>query len=249
MLMTTFLTFFVIRFGWGYNLVLCILATGAFVFVDLAFFSSSLLKVDDGGWFPLVLAAGMLLVMLTWRNGRTILISRLRESAVPLKAFLDSLFEYPPTRVPGTAVFLTATPDVVPHALLHNLNHNKVLHERVVFLTVQVRRVPWLPFGERVTVESLGHDCYRIRLSYGFKNRPNVSQALTELCPGHGLEFDLMQTSFFTSRETVIPVVGGEMAMWRERIFVVMARNAHGVVDYFNIPANRVIELGTQIEI
>jgi KUP system potassium uptake protein len=249
MLMTTFLTFFVIRFGWGYNLVLCILATGAFVFVDLAFFSSSLLKVDDGGWFPLVLAAGMLLVMLTWRNGRAILISRLRESAVPLKAFLDSLFEYPPTRVPGTAVFLTATPDVVPHALLHNLNHNKVLHERVVFLTVQVRRVPWLPFGERVTVESLGHDCYRIRLSYGFKNRPNVSQALTELCPGHGLEFDLMQTSFFTSRETVIPVVGGEMAMWRERIFVVMARNAHGVVDYFNIPTNRVIELGTQIEI
>jgi KUP system potassium uptake protein len=137
MLMTTFLTFFVIRYGWGYNLLLCVFATVFFFAVDLAFFSSSLLKVADGGWFPLVLGAGMLTVMLTWRRGREVLFRELRSSA-PLEQFLDSLFREPPPRVPGTAVFLTATPDVVPHALLHNLNHNKVLHERLVFLIVEV---------------------------------------------------------------------------------------------------------------
>jgi KUP system potassium uptake protein len=251
MLIDTLLTFFVIRYGWNYNPVLSLAATGVFLGVDAAFFSSSLLKVDEGGWFPLVLATAMLAVMLTWRRGRSIMISRLRESAVPLVPFLKSLFNDPPARVPGTAVFLTATPDAVPHALLHNLNHNKVLHERVVFLTVRVKRVPWLAFGERVEVTPLGHDCYRVILSYGFKNRPNISQALTQLCPAYGLVFDLMQTSFFLSREKVIPLAraADSMALWREKLFAVMARNASSVVEYFNIPPNRVIELGSQIEI
>ncbi len=251
MLIGTLMTFFVIRFGWRYNLVLALLATGFFAVIEAAFFSSTLLKLDDGGWFPLLLGAVLLIVMLTWRRGRGLMISRLRESAVPLQPFLQSLFIDPPQRVPGTAVFMTSTPDTVPHALLHNLNHNKVLHERVVFLTVRVKRVPWLRFGDRVEVTPLGHDCYRVVLSYGFKNRPNVSQALTELCPEHGLEFDLMQTSFFLSREKVIPLARAvdSMALWRERLFAVMARNASSVVEYFNIPPNRVIELGTQVEI
>jgi KUP system potassium uptake protein len=250
MLVTTFLTFFVIRYGWGYNLALCIVATGFFILVDTAFFSSSLLKIADGGWFPLALGVGVLTVMLTWRRGREILFARLRSSTVSLGPFLDALFRDPPQRVPGTAVFLTATPDVVPHALLHNLNHNKVLHERVAFLTVEVSDVPWVPFDERVTVRPLGHGCYRVVLHYGFKNRPDVSQALFELCPALGLEFELMQTSFFLSREIVIPAAGvaGGMALWRERMFAAMARNASSAVEYFNIPPNRVIELGTQIQ-
>ncbi|MBI3043056.1 MAG: potassium transporter Kup [Betaproteobacteria bacterium] len=251
MLVDTVLTFFVIRYGWGYPLLLCIGATAFFILVDVLFFSATLLKVTDGGWFPLAIGAAVFILMTTWRRGREILFARLRASTVPLESFLESLFRDPPQRVPGTAVFLTATPEVVPHALLHNLYHNKVLHERVVFLTVAVKEVPWVPFGERVTVEPLGHHCYRVTLHFGFMNRPDVWQSLSELCPAHGLAFDLMQTSFFLSRETVIPVVGAEsgMALWRERVFAAMARNAGSVVEYFNIPTNRVIELGTQVEI
>jgi KUP system potassium uptake protein len=198
-----------------------------------------------------VIGAAVFTVMMTWRRGREILFARLRSSTVPLESFLESLFRDEPQRVPGTAVFLTATPEVVPHALLHNLYHNKVLHERVVFLTVQGKDVPWVPFDERVTVAPLGHHCYRVTLHFGFMNRPDVTQALTELCPDHGLEFDLMQTSFFLSRERVIPVAGlaGGMALWRERLFAAMQRNSGSAVEYFNIPANRVIELGTQVEI
>ncbi len=248
MLIDTFLTFFVIRFVWKYNLLLCIAATGFFILIDIAFFSSSLLKVAQGGWLPLVLGAAMFVLMLTWARGRQVVVDRLRSSAIPLQTFLGSLFEYPPHRVPGTAVFMVANPDAVPHALLHNLAHNKVLHERVIFLTVSIEDVPWVPFSERVSVKSLGHGCWQIRVRFGFKNQPDVPQAL-ELCRPHGLVFEFMETSFFLSRETLIPVTGGDMALWRERMFAAMARNASSVVEYFNLPTNRVIELGTQIEL
>ena len=249
MLITTFLTFFVIRYVWGYNLALCIAATGFFILLDLAFFSSSLLKISNGGWFPLVLGAVMLLVMLTWWRGRRILAARLQTSAIPVQDFLTSLFQYPPHRVPGTAVFMVANPSAVPHALLHNLAHNKVLHERVVFLTVTIADTPWVPFNERVKVEALGNGCWRIRARFGFKNPVDVPQALA-LCCEHGLDFEIMETSFFLSRETLIPVIGeGGMALWRERLFATMARNASSVVEYFHLPTNRVIELGTRIEI
>jgi KUP system potassium uptake protein len=179
-----------------------------------------------------------------------LLFERLRTETVPLEPLLQSLFAEPPPRVPGTAVFLTATPDVAPHALLHNLYHNKVLHERVIFLTVRVKDVPWVAPEQRVTVEPLGHDCHRVLLDFGFMERPDAWRALRELCPAHGLAFDLMQTSFFLSRETVVPVMAaGGMALWRERLFAAMTRNAGSAVEYFNIPANRVIELGTQVEI
>ncbi|WP_349606453.1 potassium transporter Kup [Cupriavidus sp. DF5525] len=251
MLATTLLTFFVIRYGWGYNLLLSLFATGFFIAVDMAFLSSSLLKVAEGGWFPLALGTGMFVVMMTWLRGRKVLLDRLQSSDIPLKSFLDSLFLALPPRVPGAAVFLTATPDVVPHALLHNLNHNRVLHERVIFLTVKLKDVPWVPSSECATVEPLGHDCYRITLRFGFMNRPDVMQALNAMPSESGLAFDMMDTSFFLSRETIIPTAGiaSGMALWRERLFATMSRNAGNAADYFNIPSNRVIEIGTQIEI
>jgi KUP system potassium uptake protein len=250
MLITTFLTFFVIRYDWGYSLWLCLAATGFFVVVDASFFSASLLKVFDGGWFPLVAGAAVFTLMVTWRRGRAILLARLKQSSVPLGTFLESLLRDPPARVSGTAVFLTSTPGVVPHALLHNLVHNKVLHERVVFLTVVIREVPWVPAKERVNIEDLGNNCFQLTVTFGFKDRPDVMAAL-ELCREQELEFRTLETSFFLSRETVIPSArnGEGMALWRERLFAAMARNAGSAVEYFNLPANRVIELGTQIEI
>jgi KUP system potassium uptake protein len=250
MAVTTVLTFFVIRFGWGYPLWLCILSTAFFFAIDLTFFSSAMLKVLEGGWFPLVLGVVMFTIMTTWRRGREVLFGRLSDSAVPLEPFLKSLFSAPPVRVPGTAIFLTATPDATPHAMLHNLSHNKVLHERVVFMTVDIRDVPWVSFEERVSCERIGHGCWRVRLAYGFMNRPDVLRAM-ELCGALGLEFELMETSFFLSRQQIVPTAGGvsPMARWRERMFATMARNAGNVTDYFGIPTNRVIELGTRVEI
>ena len=204
----------------------------------------------EGGWFPLVLGLSMFTIMTTWRRGREAMLRRLNEAAVPLQPFLKSLFADPPQRVPGTAIFLTATPDATPHTLLHNLNHNKVLHERVVFLTVEIRDVPWVSFEERVTCERIGHGCWRVNVRFGFMNRPDVMRAL-ELCGALGLEFEMMRTSFFLSRQQVVPAAGGgsTMARWRERMFAAMARNAGNITDYFNIPTNRVIELGTRVEI
>jgi len=251
MMVDTLLTFFVIHYGWRYPLWLSLCATGFFLVIDIAFFASTLTKVTDGGWFPLAIGGAMFAVMSTWRRGREILFQRLNSSSVPLEPFLKSLFVEPPPRVPGTAVFLTAQPDVTPHALLHNLNHNKVLHERMVFLTVETRDVPWVQFEERVKCERLGHGCWRVRVRYGFMNRPDVTRAL-DLCGPLGLEFDLMQTSFFLSREKLVPAAEGgisSMARWREHMFAAMARNAGNITDYFNIPSNRVVELGTRVEL
>jgi KUP system potassium uptake protein len=249
MLVDTLLTFFVIRYMWGYPLWLCVFATGFFAIVDVSFFAATLTKIADGGWFPLVIGAGVYAVMATWRRGREVLFTQLNAQSVPLGPFLEALFRDPPQRVPGTAIFLTATPDATPHALLHNLNHNKVLHERVVFLTVEMRDVPWVSFEERVRVERLGNGCWRLRLRFGFMNRPDVNGAL-DLCGPLGLRFEPMETSFFVSRQKIVATEGGiGMALWRDRLFAAMARNAGDVTDYFNIPTNRVIELGTRVQI
>ena len=250
MLVDTLLTFFVIRYRWGYNLALCLFATGFFFAVDASFFAATLFKILDGAWFPLIVAAIVFTLMSTWRRGRELLLSRLQSSSVPLEPFLEALFRDSPPRIPGTAIFMTSTPDAVPHALLHNLAHNKVVHERVVFLTVHVEEVPWVPPAERVQITPLEHGCYRILIRFGFKDQPDVPAAL-ELCRERGLEFRTLETSFFLSREKVIPSAreGDGMALWRERLFAAIARNAGSVVDYFNLPTNRVIELGTQVEI
>jgi KUP system potassium uptake protein len=250
MLVDTLLAFFVVYYRWRYPLWLALGATLFFLVIDLAFFSATLLKIADGGWFPLTIGAAVFVVMSTWRRGREHLFARLRASSVPLGDFLKSLFLEPPHRVPGTAVFLTATPEAVPHALLHNLSHNKVLHERVVFLTVEIVDEPWVPQKERTVCQKLPDGVWRVRIKYGFLDEPDVTRAL-KLCGGAGLEIDMMETSFFLSREKIVPVAGGfaSMAHWRDRLFAAMSRNAASVTDFFNIPSNRVIELGTRVEI
>jgi KUP system potassium uptake protein len=247
MLVTTFLTFFVVRYGWGYPLWLCLLATGFFMVIDATLFGAALLKIHEGGWFPLALGAVVFVIMATWRRGRDLMSERLREDSVPLDAFLKSLLREPPERVPGTAVYLTATPEATPAALLHTLKHFQALHERVVFLTIEFRDVPWVSFEGRVLCERMGGNLWRVRVRYGFMNRPDVTRAL-EHCGALGLEVDPMQTSYFVSRQRVLPgIAPGGMAAWRDRIFAAMARNAGNVTDYFNIPTNRVVELGTRV--
>jgi KUP system potassium uptake protein len=248
MLATTILTFFVIRYRWHLPLVLCFAATGFFLVMDIMLFSASTLKLFHGGWFPLLLGAILLTVMLTWERGRGLVFENLQKHAIPLEDFLQSLFVAPPPRVPGTAIFLRGESDGVPHALLHNLSHNKVLHERVVFLTVHMLEEPWVPPAEQALVVPLGHNCFQLNVHYGFKDEPDIPKVLAQ-CAGQGLPFEMMETSFFIARQTVISAPGGGMAPWREHLFVTMSRNARGAADYYQIPTNRVIELGTQVEI
>lgn len=249
MLVTTLLTFFVLRYGWHYPLWLCVLATGFFILIDAVFFASAMHKVLDGGWFPLVLGVIVFFVMVTWRRGREMLLERLRGSSAPLEGFLNSLFMSPPQRVPGTAVFLTSTPDTTPNALLHSLKHYKVLHEQNVFLTVQFRDVPWVRSEHRVVCDHLSNDCWRINACYGFMERPDVALAL-EVCAPEGLQVDPMQVTYFVSREQIVPGTSEKgIARWRDRIFAAMARNAGSATDFFNIPTNQVVELGTRVEI
>ena len=249
MLTTTVLTFFVIRYKWKYNLLLCWAATGFFLLIDIAFFASNALKIAHGGWFPLLLGGVAMTVLLTWRAGRELLFANLKKHAIPLGDFMQSLFMNPPVRVAGTAVFFRAEGDGVPHALLHNLLHNKILHERIVFLTVYNRDIPAVPESERIKVEDLGHACYQVNVDYGFKDDRDIVHALA-LAASSGLAFEMMETSFFIARQTVIPVVGGGgMALWRDALFATMSRNARDAAEYYRIPTNRVIELGTQIEI
>ncbi|GJI89336.1 potassium transporter Kup [Duganella hordei] len=248
MLATTFLTFFVIRFRWHLPLWLSFASTGFFIVIDILLFSACTLKLFHGGWFPLLLAIILFTVMLTWKRGRELVFQNLQKHAIPLEDFLSSLFVAPPTRVYGTAIFLRGESDGVPHALLHNLSHNKVLHERVVFFTVHVVEEPFVAEAEQVKVTDLGHQCYQLNVYYGFKDEPDIPRVLA-LCECIGLPFEMMETSFFIARQTVISTPGAGMATWREHLFVTMSRNARGAADYYQIPTNRVIELGTQVEI
>lgn len=246
MLTTTILTFFVIRYKWKLNLALCWAATGFFLVIDVALFSANALKIASGGWFPLLIGAVMMVIFMTWQAGRALVFRNLKQSAIPLPQFMESLFMGPPTRVLGTAVFFRAEGDGVPHALLHNLLHNKVLHERTIFLTVYNRDIPAVPVAERVTVDDLGHACYQVNLNYGFKDERDVPAAL-QAAPG--LSIEMMETSFFIARQTVVASAHSDMALWRDGLFAAMSRNARDAADYYRIPPNRVIELGTQIEI
>src|SRR6185503_8822229 len=195
------------------------------------------------------LGAAVFVVMATWRRGRIILAERLREDSVPLEPFLKSLAADRVQRVPGTAVLLTAAPETTPHALLHSLKHYKTVHERVVFVTVEFRDVPWVPFEERIACERLAREMWRVRARYGFMDSPDVPQAL-ELCRAQGLVIEPMEASYFLSRQTIVPVhAPGGMQFWRERLFAAMARNAGNAASFFSIPDNRVIELGTRVQI
>ena len=248
MLITTILTFFVIRYRWNYPLALCLLATGFFFAVDFMFWASNLLKLFDGGWFPLAIGAVVFMLMGTWKDGRALLNSKIKADSLDLREFLDSVFISPPVRVEGTAVFLTAAVGTVPNALLHNLKHNKVLHETNLFVTVRSHEVPWIGLDKRIEIERLGHDCWQVLIHYGFKNDPDVPKALQQL-KGRGVSLEPMSTSFFLSRDTVVPVLGEGMAPWREKLFAQMHHNASSAADFLNLPNNSVVELGSKIEI
>jgi len=248
MLITTVLTFFVTRYAWHYPLPLCIAATSVFFVIDLAFFSSNMLKLVEGGWFPLLIASGVFTLMLTWKGGRQLLNEKLKKDAIDLPSFLEAVFVSPPVRVTGTAVFLTAEVGAVPNAMLHNLKHNKVLHAINLFVTVHNHEVPWIGMDKRLSIESLGHDCWQVVVNYGFKNDPDLPKALQHL-RGRGCEIEPMTTSYFLSRDTVVPSIGEGMAQWREKLFAQMHLNASGAADFLNLPNNSVVELGSKIEI
>ena len=234
MTITTVMTFFVIRYGWGYPLALCVAATGFFFVIDVT--------------FPIVIGIGMFTLMLTWTQGRKLLSAKLRDDAIPLVDFLAAIFVSPPARADGTAVFLTSEPGITPNALMHNLKHNKVLHEHNLFVTVQQHDVPWIGFDKRVEMTTLGHDCWSVTVHFGFKNEPDVPEAL-KLLEGRGVPLEDLQTSYFLSRDIVIPTFGGGMALWREKLFASMHRNAAAAADFLNLPTNRVVELGAKVQI
>jgi KUP system potassium uptake protein len=249
MLATTFLTFFVVRYRRRHALWLAVVVTGCFMLVDLTFFAAALHKILDGGWFPLAVGALLFAAMTTWRRGRALLLERLRGGSPPLRAFVESLLASPPGRVPGTAVFLISSMDATPNALLHSLKHYKVLHERNVFLHVEFVPVSRVDDAKRTECEALADGCWRVRVRYGFMDKPDVPHAL-ELCSPHGLAIEPMEVTYFLSREKIVR--GGReggMSPWRDRLFVAMAQNAGSVTDFFRLPANRVVELGTRVEI
>ena len=248
MLITTVLTFFVIHYGWKYPLWWCLAATGFFFVIDLAFWASNLLKLFEGGWFPLLIASVIMMLMLTWRDGRTLLDQKRREDALDLPSFLGAVFTSPPTRVEGTAVFLTSGMGAVPNAFLHNLKHNKVLHAQNLFVNVHNHEVPWIVDKDRLEVTPLGHECWQVVIHYGFKDNPDVPGALAKL-NGMGCEVTPMTTSYFLSRDSIVPTIGNGMSQWREKLFAQMHLNASSAADFLNLPSNSVVELGSKIEI
>jgi KUP system potassium uptake protein len=248
MAIDSILAFVVMRFLWGWHIAFALPLAAAFLFIDIAYFTSNAIKIVEGGWFPVLIGIVVFVLLATWHKGRQILFDRTRPGAIPLEPFIQSIAIHPPTRVPGTAVFLTTSQEGVPHALLHNLNHNKVLHERILLLTVITEEVPHVSDENRVEVEAKEAGFYRMKVRYGFKDEPDIPRAL-ELADAQGLKFEPMETSYFLSRETLVPTVAPGMAMWREKLFVTMARNSASATAYFKLPTNRVVELGTQIEI
>jgi KUP system potassium uptake protein len=248
MAITTILAYVVERHVWGWSRPVAGLVTGVFLIVDLAFFGANALKIAHGGWVPLLIASGVYLLMSTWKRGRQILGARLRERAYPFPDFLKDIARRPPTRVPGTAVFMTGSGAGTPRTLLHNLEHNKVLHEQVVLLTVMTADVPHVPLEDRVQVEALGEHFYRVTLTYGFIEEPDVPAGL-ELARTQGLRIDPSETSYFLGRETLLAKRNAGMPVWREKLFVLMSSNAMRATTYFKIPSERVLELGIQLEL
>ena len=246
MLITNLLVFVVARHQWRWKLWLAVACILPFVLIDIAFFSANSLKIIAGGWFPLAFGLMVFTIMTTWKRGRELLHQKLGQDAIVLAPFIESLALGGATRVPGTAVFLTGRPEGVPRAMLHSLKHYKVLHERMVIVTTRVFDVPHVPEIDRVEVTPLGESFWRVTAQYGFKDEPDLPAALA-LCGHFGLEFEMMETSFFLGRETLISRFGGDMAYWRVLLFALMFRNASSLPAFLRIPSNRVVELGSQV--
>src|SRR5574337_571811 len=249
MAIDTVLTMIVARRMWQWSRVSVILVALLLLTVDLSYFGANTLKIPDGGWFPLVLGLVLFTVMTTWRRGRELVVREIKQGGLALAPFIENMTEHPPIRVPGTAVFLTANQEAVPHALLHNLKHNKVLHERNVLLTVAILETPVAEADERIQIIPMSDDFYGLELHFGFAEDPNIPLALS-LCTREGLGFDMMDTTFFLSRESIVSNERRPgMARWRDKLFAFMARNALPATAFFQIPGNRLIELGAQVEI
>ena len=249
MTMTTLLALVVARKHWRWNWLSVILVGVLLLSLDLAFFGANALKIAHGGWFPLVLGVVLFSVMTTWRRGRELVVREIKQGGLALAPFIENIAEHPPLRVPGTAVFLTANQHAVPHALLHNLKHNKVLHERNVMLTVETLETPVADADERIEITPMDGNFFGLELRFGFAEDPNIPLALSA-CNRNGLPFDMMDTTFFLSRENIVADVRRPgMALWRDKLFAFMARNALPATAFFQIPGNRLIELGAQVEI
>lgn len=246
MVITTLLAGIVFHNIWGWSK----LRTGAlialFLTVDIAFFSANVLKIPDGGWVPLIIGTVIFTLMITWKTGRSLLYQHLKNEAMALDPFIEAVGAHPPARVPGTAIFMTPNPEGVPHAMLHNLKHNKVLHEKVVILTVRFLDFPHSPEEERVEVEMLPHNFYRVSVRYGFKDEPDLPRDLM-LCAEKGLMLEAMDSSFFIGKEILIASEKNEMAYWRKKIFIGLFRSAETITNQFKLPPNRVVELGSQV--
>ena len=248
MCVATLIAYVVARHVWGWSRLWALTVTILLLIVDLSFFLANLVKFADGGWLPLVAGAGLYSVFTTWKRGRRILVERLHESTVPLEPFIARLREGNPPRVAGTAVFMTGTTDGVPYALLHNMKHNKVLHERVVLLTVVFEQIPQVAEKDRLQVVALEKNFWRVTLRYGFMEGPNIPRVL-RLAQPLGLKFDMMDTSFFFGRENLVMKSKPLMPRWREKLFIALSRSSYSATAFFRIPSNRVVELGTQVEI
>lgn len=251
MLITTILTFFVVRWGWRYPLLPVAAATLFFLIVDVSFFASNLIKLPDGGWFPLAIGGAMFVLMRTWHTGRQLITAAMEHHALPLASFLDMLrHDSNVTRVAGTAVFLSSQAGTVPSALLHNLKHNKVLHARNLFVTVRHHEVAHIPVSQRFNATDLGHECWQVILHFGFKDEPHVPAALYLLASRQTIpSLSDMETSYFLSRDIIVAQRGHGMVLWREKLFAQMYRNAGSAADFLHLPHRSVVELGSQIVI
>ncbi|QWD73782.1 potassium transporter Kup [Polynucleobacter sp. TSB-Sco08W16] len=249
MLLTTLLAAVVMKALWKWNSILVAIIISCFLIIDVGFFTANLVKLLEGGWFPVAIASICFLLMMTWYQGRQIVRKRVLDEGIRLDTFITSLLQNPPHRVEGTAIFLTAHVDYLPVSFLHNLKHNHILHDRVFFLKCSIWDVPYVNDDQRLTLKELGPNIYVVRAVYGFKETPDANQILALLESQFDLKFDLMNTSFFLSKDTIVPTSLPGMAIWRERLFAWMYQNAGRQSDFFKIPANRLVELGAKVEI
>ena len=248
MLVDTLLAFFILRFMWKRSLLVSVLALIPFAIIDVSFFGSNLLKIPQGAWAPLVIGAVIVMIMWTWTRGTRLLTEKARKDSLPMADLIEMLSARPPHRAPGTAIFLTSDPSVAPVALMHNLKHNKVLHEKNIILTVRTLDRPRVARDKRVEIEVVNDDFKRLIINYGFMESPNVPKALG-VCRKQGLKFDIMSTSFFLGRRSVAPAPGKNMPNWQDKLYVFLMRNAANPTDFFHIPAGRVVEMGTQVTV
>jgi KUP system potassium uptake protein len=249
MMITAILLAVVMYREWKMNLLLVVGLTTIFFGLDFAFWSANLIKIKDGGWYPLVLGVLIFTCLITWYRGRKLLRAKMMENSIPLQAFVSSLLAHPPHQVEGTAIYMTAHVDYVPPAMLHNLKHNRVMHERNFFVKLSTWDVPFVNDDERITMKDMGGGFYLVRAVHGFKESPDINNVLSLLSKQENIQFDVMDTSFFVSRDTIVPSASPGMALWREKLFGWMMQNAAKPSDFFKIPANRLVELGAKVEI